>query len=143
MGKVMTKVKLTNDHEAQLAAAGSLDPVRVRSVTVDALVDTGATMLTIPAEACRALGLPHRGTRRVRYADGRIREVPWVGGILLEILGRQMTCDALVESERTVPLIGQIPLEGLDLVVNPKTGDLMPDPASPDAPLLDLLAASL
>jgi clan AA aspartic protease len=142
MGKVMTSVKLTNDHEAQLAAAGVIESSAVRSVTIDALVDTGATMLTVPETVCRALGLPYRGVRRVRYADGRIREVPWVGGILLEILGRQMTCDALVEGERTVPLIGQIPLEGLDLVVNPKTGDLMPDPASPDAPLLDLLAAS-
>jgi clan AA aspartic protease len=141
MGKVMTKVKLTNDHEAQLASVGALETGRVRSVVLDALVDTGATMLTLPADVCRDLGLPHRGTRRVRYADGRVREVPWVGGILLEILGRQMTCDALVENAGTMPLIGQIPLEGLDLVVNPETGDLMPDPASPDAPLLDLLAA--
>jgi predicted aspartyl protease len=57
----------------------------------------------------------------------------------IEILGRDMVCEALVEAEGTTPLIGQIPLEALDLVVNPKTGDLMPDPESPDAPLLDLL----
>jgi hypothetical protein len=85
-----------------------MDAAAVRSVTIVPLVDTGATMLTLPEEVCRALGLAYRGVRRVRYADGRIREVPWVGGILLEILGRQMTCDALVEREGTGPAIGQI-----------------------------------
>jgi clan AA aspartic protease len=139
MGKVMTKVKLTNQQDEMLARHGLLPPERVRTLEVDALVDTGATTLVIPAEICRTLGLREIGRRRVRYADGRRREIPWVTDLFIEILGRGMGCDALVETEGTTPLIGQIPLEGLDLVVNPKTGDLMPDPESPDAPLLDLL----
>jgi clan AA aspartic protease len=135
----MTKVKLTNRENALLARRGLLPPERVRTLEVDALVDTGATMLVLPAEICRTLGLGEAGRRRVRYADGRRREIPWGTDLFIEILGRGMGCDARVETEGTVPLIGQIPLEGLDLVVNPKTGDLMPDPESPDAPLLDLL----
>jgi hypothetical protein len=39
----------------------------------------------------------------------------------------------------STPLIGQIPLEGLDLVVNPKSRELTVNPASPDVPRLDLL----
>jgi hypothetical protein len=39
------------------------------------------------------------------------------------------------------PLIGQI-LEGLDLVVDPKSREVTVNPASPDMPLLDLLRAS-
>ena len=139
MGKVMTKVKLTNQQDEMLARHGLLSPDQVRTVEVEALVDTGATTLVLPAEICRRLGLREVGRRRVRYADGRRREIPWVTDLFIEILGRGMGCDALVETEGTVPLIGQIPLEGLDLVVNPKTGDLMPDPESPDEPLLDLL----
>lgn len=139
MGKVMTKVKLTNRIDEALAGRGLLPPERVRRVEIEALVDTGATMLVLPADVCRALGVREMGRRWVRYADGRRRAVPWVGDLLAEILGRQMMCEALVEDEGTTPLIGQIPMEALNLLVNPKTGDLMPDPESPDAPLLDIL----
>jgi clan AA aspartic protease len=139
MGKVMTKVKLTNREDEVLASRGLLPPERVRRMEIEALVDTGATMLVLPADVCRALGVREGGRRRVRYADGRRREVPWVTDLFIEILGRQMSCDALVEAEGTTPLIGQIPMEALNLLVNPKTGELMPDPESPDAPLLDIL----
>jgi predicted aspartyl protease len=64
-----------------------------------------------------------------------------VGGVRVEILGRRMLTDALVEDPGATPLVGQIPLEALDLVVDPKSRDLSVNPASPDAPLLDLLAA--
>ena len=142
MGKVMTKVKLTNQEDEMLARRGLLPPDEVRTLEIEALVDTGATMLVLPADVCRKLGLTEVDRRRVRYADGRVREVPRVTNVGIEILGRDMVGSALVEAEGTTPLIGQLPLEELDLVVNPGTGDLMPDPDSPDAPLLDLLLAS-
>jgi len=53
-----------------------------------------------------------------------------------------MTCDALVLPAGTTALIGQIPLEGLDLVVDPKSRDVHVNPASPDGPLMELLRAS-
>ncbi len=142
MGKVMTKVKLTNQDDEALARRGLLPADQVRTLEVDALVDTGATMLVLPEDVCRKLGLTAVERRRVRYADGRVGEVPRVKNVGIEILGRDMVGSALVEPAGTTPLIGQIPLEELDLVVNPGTGDLMPDPDSPDAPLLDLLRAS-
>ena len=64
--------------------------------------------------------------------------VVWLGA-RVAIFGREMTCDALVEAEGTTPLIGQIPLEGLDLVVDPKTRDVHVNPVSPDVPLMELL----
>jgi len=142
MGRVMTKIKLTNPFDGERAREGLLPPEQVRTVEVEALVDTGATTLVLPAGVCRNLGLREAGRRKVRYANGVVAEVPWVRGVWIEILGREMTSDALVEAEGTTPLIGQIPLEGLDLIVNPKTRDLEVNPASPDAPLLDLLRAS-
>ena len=41
-----------------------------------------------------------------------------------------------------MPLIGQIPLEELDLLVDPKSHELRVNPASPDAPLIDVLSAA-
>jgi clan AA aspartic protease len=141
MGKVMTKVKLTNNTDLENSHRGILAPDRVRSVEVEALVDTGATMMVIPAEVAVALGLEMADTRRVRYADGRTAALPRATAVRIEILGRDMVSDALVEAAGTTPLVGQIPLEALDLVVDPRSRDVHVNPASPDMPLLDLLAA--
>ena len=42
-----------------------------------------------------------------------------MGALRIEILGRQMLCDAFVTPTGSTPLIGQIPLEMLDLIVDP------------------------
>ena len=142
MGRVMARMKLSNGTDLGRVAEGLLDPAAVRSVEVEGLVDTGATMLVLPADVVAALGLRHEGSRQVRYADGRVATVPRVKGVHLEILGRDMTCDALVEPAGCTPLIGQIPLEALDLVVDLKSRDVRVNPASPDSPLMDMLEAS-
>ena len=138
----MAKLKLTNFIDEEKAIEGLIEPDRVRSVEIEALVDTGATMLVLPADVVRELGLRHKGTRPVRYANGKIAPVPWVSGVKLEVLGRDAVFDALVEAEGTTALMGQIPLEALDLIVDPKSRDVRVNPASPDAPLLEILLAS-
>ena len=137
----MTKLKVTNHTDLQNAYGGLLPPNQVRSEELEALVDAGATGLVLPADVVARLGFREEGTKKVRYADGHFGIVPWVGGVRIEILGREMTCDALVHPAGTTPLIGQIPLEGLDLVVDPKSRAVMANPANPDAPVLDILAA--
>ena len=114
----------------------------VRCVEIEALVDTGTTQLALPADVVEKLGIPPSGTRKARDARGQVIELPWVGGVRIEILGREMTCDALVLPEGATALIGQIPLEGLDLVVDPKSREVSVNPASPDMPLLDLMAVA-
>jgi clan AA aspartic protease len=142
MGKVMETIRLTNDYDRALADAGTLDPRKIRTVEVPALVDTSATMLMIPADVAKRLGVPVRGRRKVRLADARLKEIPMVVGIRIEIRGRDAYVSALVGPTGSTPLIGQIPLEEMDFVVDPKSRELRPNPASPDAPVLDLLGAA-
>ena len=142
MGRVVTKLKITNHADTVNVRTGLVQADAVRAIEIEALVDTGATMLALPEDVVRSVGAEPQGTRRVRDARGITIEVPWVGGLLIEILGREMTCDALVIPEGATPLIGQIPLEGLDLIVDPKTREVRVNPASPDMPLLDLMAVA-
>jgi clan AA aspartic protease len=142
MGKVMETITLTNDYDFTAALAGRRHGSQIRTVVIEALVDTGATMLMLPADVVTALGLPERGRRRVRYANGEVDEVPWVVGVKIEIQGREAVVSALVGPVGSTPLIGQIPLEEMDFVVDPKSRALRPNPASPDAPVLDLLGAA-
>jgi aspartyl protease family protein len=139
MGKVMETIRLTNDYDRELADAGTLDRSKIRAVEVEALVDTGATMLMIPADVAKRLGVPVRGRRKVRLADWRVKEVPLVVGIKIEVRGREAYVSALVGPTGSTTLIGQIPLEEMDFVVDAKSHELRPNPASPDAPVLDLL----
>jgi hypothetical protein len=62
-----------------------------------------------------------------------------VTDLLLEVLGRDMSCDALVLPAGSSALLGQIPLEALDLIVDPKSRELKVNPASPDMPQLDMV----
>lgn len=138
----MQKIKLTNSQDEKDVRRGLLTADEVRTLEIEALVDTGATMLMLPEDVVAGLGLLPDGFRKVRYADGRVREVPWVSGIRISILGRETVLNALVEEVGTTPLIGQIPLEELDLLVDPKSRELRVNPTSPEAPLLDALATA-
>jgi clan AA aspartic protease len=142
MGKVMQTIKLRNSIDVARAGEGVLDTADIREVEISALVDTGATMLVLPADVVATLGLPAQGTRRVRYANGEVAERPWIGNIEIEILGRKTVCTALVEAAGTTALIGQVPLEELDLLVDPKSRELRVNPLSPDVPLVDALTTA-
>ena len=60
----------------------------------------------------------------------------------LEIAGRKAVFDVLVENEGAQPLIGQIVLERLDLIIEPSTGRVIPNPRSPETPMIEILATS-
>jgi len=138
----MEKIELTNSYDEEEIRRGLAAVGTVRSIEIHALVDTGATMLILPADVVATLGVPVINHRKVRYANGAVAEVPMVGGIRIRILGRDTIVNALVEKEGTTALIGQIPLEELDLLVDPKSRELRVNPASPDAPMLDALSAA-
>jgi clan AA aspartic protease len=140
MGKVMQCIVLTNEVD-RVNALGNAD-TPVRSIEIDALVDTGATMLVLPSDVVDAIGLSRHGTRRAKLADGSVVQVDVAGPIRLSIVGRDMIAEALVMPTGSTALIGQIPLEALDLIVDPKNQECRPNPASPDTPLLDLLSAA-
>jgi clan AA aspartic protease len=138
----METIKLTNDYDFAAAQAGTLPQDKVRRVEIQALVDTGATMLMLPADVVQQLGVPIRGHRQVRLADDQVIELALVAGVIVEIRGREAIVSALVGPAGSTALIGQIPLEEMDFVVDPKSRELRPNPRSPDSPVLDLLGAA-
>jgi predicted aspartyl protease len=127
MGKVIEKLKLTNAFEPR------------RTVIIDAVVNTGATMLVLPLAVARKLKLRKMRTAGVRYADGRTSTKGVYGVVTAEVRGRAGEFDALVEENGAQPLIGQIMLEQLDLIVDPKRRCLAPNPQSPEIPMLEIL----
>lgn len=136
MGKTMAKVKMWNIFDGERIKKGECAPLEIETQ-----VDNGAVRVILPQTVAAQLALKPVGRTKVRYADMRTAERDVVGGLVLEILGRIEECTAIVEPERTTPLIGQIILESLDLWIDSKNGKLFPNPESPDMPLLDEIYA--
>jgi len=129
MRKVMEKARLTN----------LFDSTKTREV--EAVVDTGTTMLVLPQDVVNELGLRRIGERRVRYASNQIQLKPVYRGVILKLKGRDGIFDVLCEVEGSQPLLGQIVLEALDLIVDPITKIVIPNPRSPDMPMTEILMA--
>lgn len=100
-------------------------------VEIDALADTGSTHLCIPPAIRDRLGLERAEDRPVTLADGTQRRVAYVGPIELRYGGRTGFTGALVMGDE--PLLGLLPLEDMDLIVVPKTRQVIPNPANPGA----------
>jgi clan AA aspartic protease len=133
MGKVRSQIKLTNAIDEELANRGLLLPNNIRVREVEGLVDSGATCLVIPLVLAQELGLRIVNQRIAEYANGSKEMVGVTGPITIECYGRQTSDEALVVGDEV--LIGQVILEKLDLLVDCKNQQLIPNPKYPDYPV--------
>ena len=102
------------------------------------LVDSGAAELALPAEIMDSLKLEELGAMRVVTADGTQRECRVLGMVELEVQGRVCQVRAIELPRGTQPLLGAVPLEEMDWHIDPLGQKLVPNPLSPDQPLLHL-----
>lgn len=121
MGHVFADIELSNPRQPDLA-----------TLKVKALVDTGALMLCIPEHVALQLSLETESMREVSVADGRDVSVPYVGPLKVTFGKRFCYVGALVSGEEV--LLGAVPMEDMDLVVNPSRREVTVDPASPNIP---------
>ena len=129
MARVLTEATLENLMDLWEAERGLRPPDQVRRITVtDALVDTGATLLALPTRYIRLLGLTKKYSRRVTSTMGP-GAVEVYGTVRLTIQGRDCPTDVMEVSDEVPVLIGQIPLEYLDFVVDPRSQRLIGNPA--------------
>ncbi len=129
MGRVTVNAVFENREDLWAVEKALISPDQVRRVTVaDALVDTGATYLSMPTRLIRQLGLRKVDTRRVRSARG-IAEADLYESVRLTIQGRTCRMDVLEVPDDVPVLIGQLPLEDLDFVVDLQSRSLIGNPA--------------
>lgn len=138
MGEIRVKALLRNEGDVFLHEQGNLDEEKIRTVEVDALVDTGAVMVLLPQDLIEKLGLRKFGKAIVALANEEKVELDRAGTVAMTIGDRQMKMDCLVGPPRCEPLIGQLVLEGLDLIPDPLKRTLTPRPESPFLPSLKL-----
>ncbi|MCY3818975.1 MAG: clan AA aspartic protease [Gammaproteobacteria bacterium] len=107
-------------------------------VTCDMLVDSGVAELALPAELIESLKLEELGEVRVFTADGGQHEYRVLGIAELEVQGRLCQVRVIELPRGSEPLLGAVPLEEMDWRIDPSRKRLVPNPRSPDRPLLPL-----
>ncbi|MFO0851933.1 MAG: aspartyl protease family protein [Gemmataceae bacterium] len=129
MGRVTTEATVENSGDLYAADRGLIPADQVRRVVLPAaLVDTGATLLSLPTAVIQQLGLKQVSSKRVTASTGQTTAGLYEA-VRLTIMGRFCTMDVLEVPDGVPPLIGVIPLEHLDFVVDPKAQRLIGNPA--------------
>lgn len=134
MGEVKVTVRITNAADLSLARRNRDDTADIRSVEVEAVVDTGAVCTVLPSFIADQLGLARMYRQVAQYAGGAMEEVDVTEPVILEILGRKVAEDCLVLGDEV--LIGQTVLEKTDLHVDCRNRRLVPNPAHPNQPVI-------
>ena len=119
MSVVRTEITLKNEGDAILAKRGFLKKDEIRQVTVEAIVDTGAWTMVINKEICEELGLDDAGYGEATLADGKEELYPMAGPLEIRWKNRSYVGNALVLPDAKDILLGAIPLEAMDLTINP------------------------
>jgi clan AA aspartic protease len=127
MGKVVEKIKVINVFEPE------------RVIKIEAVIDTGSTMLVLPQNAIDKLHLRKMREVKVRYANNKTEIKSIYGIVTVEMCGRAGEFNVLAEPEGAQPLVGQTILEQLDLIVDPSTRKIIPNPRSPEMPMVEVL----
>ena len=131
MGLTYAEIELANAGEIYLAQKGYILPENVKKITVKALVDSGAYMLAINESIKLQLDLPKLEEQIAELADGSKLKLEIVGPVEVRFENRSTTCRAMVLPGDAEVLLGTIPLEDMDVLIDPRQQRLIVNPASP------------
>ncbi|MBW4555988.1 MAG: aspartyl protease family protein [Trichormus sp. ATA11-4-KO1] len=139
MRQVIVTLTVTNRIDQVLAQRGFISPEEVRTcILSDALVDTGATLLCLPANIINQLGLVQGGEAKVETAAG-VQQGRIFRDVELSIGERQGTFDCLELTEVPYALLGVTPMEVLGLEPDLKNRKLRVLPMDSEQTYLSVL----
>jgi predicted aspartyl protease len=138
IGKVVVPARIENLQDIHLADSGALSAEQMRAVDVaDALVDSGATLLSVPRRLVQQLGLKRTRTRTARTAAGVV-EFGIFQPVRLTVQGRDCVVEVAEIPDQCPVLVGQVPLELLDFVVDAAGEKLIGNPDHGGKQMIDL-----
>jgi predicted aspartyl protease len=136
MEKVIAQIKLANWFDLESVAAGTRTD-KPRALETNALVDTGAVKFYLKSSIIRELGLRPVGEIQTPTMSNRSESRMVFSPVALEIQGRTGRFDVVEIADDLPNIVGQIPLEDLDWVVDCKNQRLIPNPEHKNGELAD------
>jgi predicted aspartyl protease len=139
MGKVIVAATLENLDDVSAFRKGALPVEKVRRVEVaDALIDSGASGLLVPSRLVRLLGLDAIRSRTARTIMGST-SLQVYRAVQLTIQGRDCISDVTEISDNLPVIVGQVPLELMDWVIDMKGQRLIGNPEHGGQDMIDVL----
>ena len=111
---------------------------RGEEVVCQALVDSGAVELALPADLVERLKLVELDGVSVYTADGGQHTYRVMGIAEVEVQGRRSQVRVIELPRGARPLLGAVPLEEMDWHISLAEKKLVPSPRSPSRPSLPL-----
>jgi len=124
MGLVRAEITLKNAGDVTNVQRGFIKEPEIRQTVVQAVVDTGAMTLVINEKLRRQLGLGVVGTKEATLADNTKKMIKIAETVEVHWKNRSMTCRPWVVGSGNI-LLGAIPLEDMDLMVDPGSQTLV------------------
>ena len=131
MGHTYTDIELISVDDLVLHRHGFLTEDRIKRMRVTALVDSGAYLLVINDNIRQQLDLPFIEEQTMRLADDSERRVEIVGPVEVRFENRSTTVRAAVFPGDAEPLLGVIPMEDMDVLIDSKQQRLIVNPETP------------
>lgn len=131
MGLVYAEIELISVDDLVLHRRGFMTEDQIKSLKVNALVDSGAYMLAINEHIKAQLDLPLLDKQIAQLADGREVELEVVGPVEIRFENRSTTVRAMVLPGDAEVLLGSIPMEDMDVLIDPKQQRMVVNPANP------------
>ena len=125
MSIVHTEITLKNALDVGKEQEGLIKNHEIRQTIVQALVDTGAWTLVINEAIRDKLGIQIIGKDFGTFADGTKESFNVAGPLEIIWKDRRTICVALVLPTADEVLLGAIPLEALDLTINPRKEEVI------------------
>ena len=119
MGTFKEEITLENITDRGLARHGHIAEASIRRLTVEAMPDTGAWTLVINEDTREKLGLTIKGSVKSSLADGKASTYPITESVKIQWKDRNTELPAVVVAEAKNVLLGALPLEAMDLIVDP------------------------
>jgi len=119
MGLVYEEITLKNASDVSICGRRLIKESEIRQITVQALVDTGASTIVITEEIQKKLGLMVRGKRPAMLANSRKEMCKVTDAVEIIWKDRSTMIPALVVPGNGKVLLGALPLEAMDLIVDP------------------------
>jgi clan AA aspartic protease len=119
MGLVYTDITLKNAADVSIVRRGIIEEQKIRQTTVKALVDTGCFTLIITEAVRQELGLDVIEEYDVTLANETTETCKKTEAVEVHWKNRHDVVRAMVLPSAKEVLLGAIPLEGMDLIVDP------------------------
>jgi clan AA aspartic protease len=126
------EVELVSVEDLFLLRRNHISDDQVKRLKVLALVDSGASMMAVTESLKRLLDLPKVDDMQAELGDGSIVQLEVVGPVEVRFQNRRTIVNAMVVPDSADVLLGAIPMQGLDVLIDPKREQLIVNPESPD-----------